>query len=151
MLIFLGVLLGNLSAIAVNVFAWQMRRNQLQIIVTFGILVLPIIFLICFVEPTFLVVTVLSLSIASFLQVRQIPAPWWIASLALLGELGIWMTVISIFWLITYWVKFIIQASSPFLCAYAITAVVLTFLRPLCLRWARPFWQVLKELKPSKT
>ncbi len=175
MLILLGILLGNVCAIAVNGFAWHLRRRYWWQLIGFGF---GGLFFFCISQvgmwqdmrfyaqgddwayyhvwsklrnPYLFFglhgIFLLLVSGVGWLQSRQIQSFWCQGAFALCGELGLWF--------ITLFAGVFILGDMPELCsalviAFLITAAVLTFLRPVCLRWARPIWQVVTEMRTRK-
>jgi hypothetical protein len=182
MLILLGITLGNLCAIAVHVYSWNLRHKCLPFMMGAGFFSF-----VAFVGLVRLWVSCEQLSspyastpnpspqsimrieafqasvamlgwkmifgavvvtgIVGLLQMRQIPAKWWQAVLALWGEIG--------FWIIGYFAFGFTLGDVPgftgsIILTFFVVDIVLAVLRPLCLRWARPVWQVVNELKIRK-
>lgn len=189
MLILLGVLLGNLSAIAVNAFAWHLRRQKPNILIWGSILsFIAFGYFVCFVgfcvlsqefhrrfmvpddvnDAELLIIhrianilmaktavcAFLITGIGGLVQMRQIPEKWWRAFLYLWGEVGLWLVPLVLFIYYVFFSHPQIDISSEFVSyfpiAFLVTTTVLTFLRPLCLLWARPFWQVVNEMRIRK-
>lgn len=171
--------LGNLLAIAVHAVTWKMRRDLwgLWALITLGVLWF-ILFVVTVhfsthwhgfdmngssIEDTtknaanddmqmFAIIgsSLLLTSLGGLLQMKQIPTTWWNATVALWGETSLWVLtcILGSFLLGPFPFAWIVDQT--FLTGFIATASILAFMRPLCLRWARPLWQIFKEMRPGE-
>jgi hypothetical protein len=178
MQIFVGLFLGNVCAVAANAFTWHLRRKYLWQMIGFGFgsFILFINFVcVTWADMKFLAqgdtwvyyhvwsklsnpygyisLNIIFLSVFSgvaWLQARQIPTQWWKAFLALWAEICLCEMSIMISGFVLTSLLSSAYVYETFTLAFTVTEAVLTFLRPLCLRWACPTWQVLNDLRVRK-